>query len=434
MALKYAIVLDRHPEYGVKALPIDLNPETVPPDKLAWSHVFSGPNERGRNYVPEIGQPVLIEDNHFVAGPAGSNFHPVVAVLNPSINQQGGLPGNLDLMRSFQEFLKSTKNNILKPSSVQEEGKPTIRKRIPADDYNFAQTKGMPSHTTIAQTFGMVLPQVKNISTAVDQFSGVLNAGILGSLPGISLGNIVNMISSNPIFQQALGELAPEVQQAFTAISTFSRSVQGGGGYGYSLGNRVNEQTLINNALRLVKEVKDVSDLYKVLQDLQSDTSLHGCETLEDTVIYVNNVNTADSNIANISFVEIETEDANAANVIAVTVDANTLISNTKTNSTITITSCGKVQQEDGSDVLDAIKNVMSLLNTFASISSPSAGLGIGGVNNVAKKWADAQSRLPPQVQQMRQKLLKDISVAGGNLSNLAIAAQVAKRVYKLIP
>jgi len=242
------------------------------------------------------------------------------------------------------------------------------------------------------------------------------------------------MISSNPIFQQALGELAPEVQQAFTAISTFSRSVQGGAGYGYSLGNRVNEQTLINNALRLVKEVKDVSDLYKVLQDLQSDTSLHGCETLEDTVIYVNNVNTADSNIANISFVEIETEDANAANVIAVTIDANTLISNTKTNSTITITSCGKVQQEDGSDVLDAIKNVMSLLNTFASISSPSAGLGIGGMNNVAKKWADAQSRLPPQVQQMRQKLLKDISVAGGNLSNLAIAAQVAKRVYKLIP
>jgi hypothetical protein len=104
------------------------------------------------------------------------------------------------------------------------------------------------------------------------------------------------------------------------------------------------------------------------------------------------------------------------------------------TNSKITITSCGKVQQQDDNDVLEAVKNVMSLLNTFASISSPSDGLGIGGMNNVAKKWADAQSRLPPQIQQMRQKLLKDISVTGGNLSNLAIAAQVAKRVYKLIP
>ena len=104
------------------------------------------------------------------------------------------------------------------------------------------------------------------------------------------------------------------------------------------------------------------------------------------------------------------------------------------TNSKITITSCGKVESEDSGDVLEAVKNVMSLLNTFASISSPSSGLGIGGMNNVAKKWADAQTRLPPQIQQLRQKLLKDISVAGGNLSNIAIAAQVAKRVFKLIP
>jgi hypothetical protein len=417
MALKYAIVLDRHPEYGVKALPIDLNPQTVPPDKLAWSHVFSGPNERGRNYVPEIGQPVLIEDGHFVAGPSGSNFHPVVAVLNPSINQQGGLPGNLDLMRAFQEFLNSTKNNLLQPPNVQEGGNPSIRKRVDKGDFNFALTKGIPSHTSIAQTFGMILPQVKNISTAIDQFSGILNAGMLGSFPGIPLGNIMSSLSSNPLFQQALSKLPSEVQQAFTAINTFSRSVQGGSSYGFSLGSRVNEDKFVENAIQLVTEVKDATDLSRVLQELRSNTMLHGCETLENKVIYVEDVNTANANST-----------SNTSNVML----SNTANVNSNTSAVI-ITSCGKVETKESPDVLKALQTILSLLNSFQNISSPQAGTGIGGMNEVYKKWADAQSRLPPQIAQARQKLIKDVSVAGGNLSNLAIAAQVAKRVFKLI-
>jgi hypothetical protein len=417
MALKYAIVLDRHPEYGVKVLPIDLNPATVPKEKLAWSHVFSGPNERGRNYVPEIGQPVLIEDNHFVAGPSGSNFHPVVATLNPSINQQGGLPGNMNLMQAFQEFLSSTKNNLLVPPNVKEEGDPVVRKRQDRGDYNFGQTKGMPSHTSIAQTFGMVLPQVKNISTAIDQFNGVLNAGMLGSFPGSSLGNIVGMISSNPVFQQALGQLSPDVQQAFSAISTFSRTVQGGaGGYGYSLGSTVNEQSINENAVKLITEVKDVADLARVLQELQSNTMLHGCETLSNEIIYVNDAVTANANAT-----------VNVGNVIIA--NANTVNTNT---SAIIITSCGKVETKDSSDVLDILNFIMSLLNSFQNIPSSQSGTGIGGSNEVYKKWAEAQRRLPPQIEQARQKLIRDVSTAGGKDSNFAIIQQIQNLAYIL--
>jgi hypothetical protein len=99
----------------------------------------------------------------------------------------------------------------------------------------------------------------------------------------------------------------------------------------------------------------------------------------------------------------------------------------------VIITSCGKVETKESPDVLKALQTILSLLNSFQNISSPQAGTGIGGMNEVYKKWADAQSRLPPQIAQARQKLIKDVSVAGGNLSNLAIAAQVAKRVFKLI-
>jgi len=280
----------------------------------------------------------------------------------------------------------------------------------------------------------MILPQVKNISTAIDQFTGVLTPGLLGAFPGLPLGNMLSSLSSNALFQTALGKLPTEVQQAFQSVQAFSRSVQGGSSYGFSLGSLVDEATFVNNAVNLLSNIKDPVELFAALQELQSDPSLHGCEKLQDTVIYLNNFNTIDANTTNTNSIEIETEDANASNVIVVTIDDSVTISANVTNSKITITSCGKVQQQDDNDVLDAVKNVMSLLNTFASISSPSSGLGIGGMNNVAKKWADAQSRLPPQIQQLRQKLLKDISVSGGNLSNLAIAAQVAKRVYKLIP
>ena len=434
MALKYAIVVDRHPEYGVKALPIDLNPETCPPEKLAWSPVFSGPNERGRNYMPEIGQPVVIDDSHTMAGPSGSNFFPVIATYNPAMNQQGGLQGNLDLMRLFKPFLDSLKNNVRLPPKAKETGKPTTRQRQESGDFKYSSTKGMPAHVSIAQTFGMILPQVKNISTAIDQFTGVLTPGLLGAFPGLPLGNMLSSLSSNALFQAALGKLPTEVQQAFQSVQAFSRSVQGGSSYGFSLGSLVDEVTFVNNAVNLLSNIKDPVELFAALQELQSDSTLHGCEKLQDTVIYLNNFNTIDANTTNTNSIEIETEDANASNVIVVTIDDSVTISANVTNSKITITSCGKVESEDSGDVLEAVKNVMSLLNTFASISSPSSGLGIGGMNNVAKKWADAQTRLPPQIQQLRQKLLKDISVAGGNLSNIAIAAQVAKRVFKLIP
>lgn len=434
MALKYAIVVDRHPEYGVKALPIDLNPETCPPEKLAWSPVFSGPNERGRNYMPEIGQPVVIDDSHTMAGPSGSNFFPVIATYNPAMNQQGGLQGNLNLMKLFEPFLNSLKNNVRLPPEAKEAGKPTTRQRKEKGDFTYSSTKGMPAHVSIAQTFGMILPQVKNISTAIDQFTGVLTPGLLGAFPGLPLGNMLSSLSNNPLFQAALGKLPTEVQQAFQSVQSFSRSVQGGSSYGFSLGSLVDEVTFVNNAVNLLSNIKDPVELFAALQELQSDPTLHGCEKLQDTVIYLNNFNTIDANVTNTNSIEIETEDANASNVIVVTIDDSVTISANVTNSKITITSCGKVENEDSGDVLEAVKNVMSLLNTFASISSPSAGLGIGGMNNVAKKWADAQTRLPPQIQQMRQKLLKDISVAGGNLSNIAIAAQVAKRVFKLIP
>lgn len=407
--LKYGIVLDRHPEYGVKVCPIDLNPKTVPKEKLAWSHVFSGPNERGRNYVPEIGQPVLIDDNHFVAGPSGSNFHPVVATLNPAINQQGGLPGNMNLMQAFQEFLSSTKNNLLVPPDVKEEGDPVVRKRQDKGDYSFAQTKGMPSHTSIAQTFGMILPQVKNISTAIDQFSGILNAGMLGSFPGLPLGNIMQTLTSNPLVQQAISQLPQEAQDAFSAINTFSRGVQGGGSYGYSLGSRVNEEQFTQNAIQLITEVKDAADVARVLQELRSNTMLHGCETLENQVIYVNDAETANAN-------------SNSANVIAGNV----------TNSAIIITSCGKVEKKDSDSAMDILNFIMSLLNTFQSIPSSQAGTGIGGSNEVYKKWAEAQSRMPPQVEQARQKLVRDISTAGGKTSNFAIIQQIQSLAYIL--
>lgn len=434
MALKYAIVVDRHPEYGVKALPIDLNPQTCPPEKLAWSPVFSGPNERGRNYMPEIGQPVIIDDSHTMAGPSGSNFFPVLATYNPAINQQGGLQGNLNLIQLFEPFLNSIKNNVRLPPKAKETGKPTTRQRQETGDFKYSATKGMPAHVSIAQTFGMILPQVKNISTAIDQFTSVLTPGLLGAFPGLPLGNMLSSLSSNALFQTALGKLPTEVQQAFQSVQAFSRSVQGGSSYGFSLGSLVDEATFVNNAVNLLNNIKDPVELFAALQELQSNSSLHGCEKLQDTVIYLNNFNTVNANVSNANSIEIETEDANASNVIVVTVDDSLTISTNVTNSKIIITSCGKVESQDSGDVLETIKNVMSLLNTFASISSPSAGLGIGGMNNVAKKWADAQTRLPPQIQQMRQKLLKDISVAGGNLSNLAIAAQVAKRVFKLIP
>lgn len=407
--------MDRHPEYGVKVLPVDLNPETCPPEKLAWSPVFSGPNERGRNYVPEIGQLCLIEDNHFVAGPSGSNFHPVVAVLNPALNKQGGLPGNFNMMQAWNKYLTSVKNGIGMPAEVSEEGDPVVRKRKDSGDFSMDKTKGMPAHASVAQTFGMILPQIKNISTAVDQFTSVLNGNILGSFPGVPLGNILSTLSNNPAFQQVLSKLPSEVQDAYNTISSFSRSVQGGmGGYGYSLGARVNEQVFSDNAIRLISQVKDAAQLSLVLQELRSNNMLHGCETLENKTIYVE-----------------DTESVNV-NVSSNTVTSNTVSANVS-NSAIVITSCGKVERKDSPDALKVLKTLATLLNSYDSIPSAAAGLGIAGANQMFNKWTDAQNRLPPAIAKARQDLIKSVSTDKGKKSNVAIANQIQKRLFSLI-
>jgi hypothetical protein len=141
---------------------------------------------------------------------------------------------------------------------------------------------------------------------------------------------------------------------------------------------------------------------------------LHGCETLENQVIYVEDEATANAN-------------SNTSNVVV----ANTASANAN-GSAIIITSCGKVENKEGDDAKKILQLLMSLLNSFQSIPSAQPGMGIGGANEVYKKWSEAQKRMPPQIAQARQKLINDISTAGGKDSNFAIIQQLQKLTYIL--
>lgn len=288
-----------------------------------------------------------------------------------------GLPGNANLLQELGIIAKQKETRgILPPPKSKETTKDGVKIREVQETgkkHSISLLNGIPSHGALFPMVGMVVPQLNNITTAVQSFNQILTGDMLSKLPGtdMSLGGMFDMLQGKAM-QQILGKMPPELAIGFQNMQQLIQSVETTVGSGFSTGGKVDKTTFLNNAVSVLSTSSDLGSLVTNLQRLQRDTSLFGLDKL-----------------AGFSQ-EIDTPFGKIKQVI----DPSGAIQN--------------ILPKEAQDALNTFKSLMGNAAQFPSI--------IPGQNMFGKSSAvmnEMFNRLPPQMQSAATKQMQQ-AVAGG--------------------
>lgn len=287
-------------------------------------------------------------------------------------NKTGASAGNFDLtnLRNVTEaFGRQTGKLVSNGFKSGSRNGAEIREPKDGQQWMHSLTRGLPTHAATWPLAGTVLPNRKNIETAIEQFSNIMSPSMVSKMPGsfMSMGDLFSGLTRSQK-RQIQNSMPPDVYQAFESTSTLMQSGDSGS---YSTGGRVNPEVFVANAIDLLTQVTNPADLEHVLHRLQYDTDLYGLDELPPT--------------------EIETE--GAFGTFKQKIDANGNISN---------------------EIPEAVQKLIEAFSGMLSSASsaPSAGANENLFGEAAKTMTDMLGRVEPSVQKFRQQMLEELNVS----------------------
>jgi hypothetical protein len=221
----------------------------------------------------------------------GSNQCQILGLVH-DINNPQPVPGNIDLL-AFSNIAKfmteqikvNIPPNIQKSSDGGAEVFKIIEKGI-AHSHNLL--KGLPTHGALFPMSGSIVDQIKNISTAIQADGGIPGANVIAALPGISmsLGGLLNMITSNANLSRKLNQsMVPTALSAFTSMSVMIQSIEQTESAGFMPASKVDPDVFAENAITLLSQSTNISDVVSVMGQLQSNPALTGMSAYGPTII-----------------------------------------------------------------------------------------------------------------------------------------------------
>jgi len=199
---------------------------------------------------------------------------------NPIISGATNLPGVNDNVSKYKDQERAKPVKL--PPDVQESGDPVVAKVVEKGAWSLAKADGLLNSLTASPIFGSRVPQVQNLSTAIDQAEAVLTGSMLSSLPGMNF-SIGNLLSDMPatlkdeLFKQLPAGVGAQLENVMGLVRSYSPSSGGGS----SAGKRVNPDVFFANAVNILKDVKNSNDIIQALQKIDSDDSITGMELLD---------------------------------------------------------------------------------------------------------------------------------------------------------
>jgi hypothetical protein len=284
----------------------------------------------------------------FVRKDTGSNQCHIIGTGNEIYDPSARTPGNKNLLEipAVQEALNRT-IDIRIPPQIKETmsgGVKVRQKEEKGQLHKHSIMAGVPANGAIYNLSGAVCPQVKGIATASQAAAMILSPALASLIPGasVSLGNILGSLSSGNILgglagvagsvvgaaaanvvagavagaldtsiggfvgdivtgatqgvdpellldlqDQLFSKLSPSMKQSFTSMSLLSQSIETGTGGGFTSGSKVDPVTLLTNAVDLLSQCGNLSDMVQCMQQLQYDTSLQGADKLPKVAFMV---------------------------------------------------------------------------------------------------------------------------------------------------
>jgi hypothetical protein len=319
---------------GMRIIIPGLHGKDVQTNHLAFSSMQKSPT----NYSQQSFEGALDPGTCvFIRKDTGSNMCHIIGLANEIYDPDGQIGGNFNLL-SIPQIAKAIQQtiDIRIPPTIQEatEGGVKIRKKQEKGQlHKHAILAGIPSNGAIYSLAGAIVPNVQNVSTAVEAFANILSPSLAGLLPGInvSLGNLVGSLTSGNLLGslagnvlqnvagQALGDLPGEIVGAvgaaattmvsqaqltdlskqlnsklsrqmkttLSSMSTLVSTIETTTGGGFMSGGKVDPTTYMTNAVDLLSQVGEIGDIVQVFQQLQYDTSLFGQDKLPNITMMI---------------------------------------------------------------------------------------------------------------------------------------------------
>lgn len=232
------------------------------------------------------GQSVNVRMN---PGDGGTSRGIITAVLNNTENKNALMPGGSNIPGVNQNLSKYKGQKRAKPvklpPDVQESGDPVVATVKEKGDWSLSKADGLVNSLTASPIFGSKVPQMQNVSTAIDQAEAILSSSMLGSLPGMNF-SIGNLLSDMPaalkdeLFKSLPDGVGEQLENIMSMVSSYSPSSSGGS----TAGARVNPDVFFANAANILKNVKNSDDIITALQTIDSDSSISGMDQLSSVI------------------------------------------------------------------------------------------------------------------------------------------------------
>lgn len=229
------------------------------------------------NPPPEHGSAVMVMK---MAGHAGTGHLHVLGTVPNDINRDSTTPGNSSVWPAIEKAIKDVTSIRIPPNvgSGEAGSKPPKEK---GQYHKHELMKSIPSTGTLWPMNGLQIPQVQNITTAVQASSGILTGDLLSQLPGMNM-TMGSLLSNMPgdLLGQLMKNLPPEIGAAMTSMTNLMQSMEINEAGGFNTATKINPAVFFNNAANVLADSRTIYDLVGAFQRLQYDTSLYGLDSL----------------------------------------------------------------------------------------------------------------------------------------------------------
>lgn len=227
----------------------------------------------------------------FVRKDVGSSQCHIIGTGNEIPKKDARVPGNIDLLSFVMHVMgqdpREVPIDIRIPANIKDVVKNGVKLRELQEKgqmHKHSLLNGIPANGAIYPLAGTIVPALKNIPTAIEQFNKIPTADMLAKLPGLamSLSSLVGQITGQSSLLNAVkGAIPKEAFTAFQSMGVLMTSIETSNvGGAFTSGGRVHPETFIKNAVDLLTQSREIGDVVSVFQRLQYDTSLFGQDKL----------------------------------------------------------------------------------------------------------------------------------------------------------
>ena len=254
----------------------------VPDDHLTWCAAEMPPSLGGATTsggALDKGQFVRIKIDHG-QGPSGQ--FTIRSTYHSTMRSNSEMPGNFSWTKIYGDALSALPRIGVKlPPDVRKkinEKGVEILEVIEKGEFHLRDFLGIATHGTQSPLNGLRIPQLKELSTALDAAESLLTSDILSKLPGtpFALPDMFDLLGSD-LTKELMDSLPELVRDALMSTMVLAQNYTDP----KSLSQiRINPIVFPLKVMELLKGTNSVSDLLKNLNSLFTDSSNWGLDSL----------------------------------------------------------------------------------------------------------------------------------------------------------